>query len=492
MLLAIVLVLSIVACFLPWLKMDAAILGEEQIKRDIYGYDYIVPLGAPYTAPVAILSVIGFILSAYSFKRIQRIRILNVVAGILILVGVIASFGYTASVAFADVFEKGGSFNAWGDYGMGLEALFGLLMIIIGALQKPRVLMKQLLDATKLLRGLARPTAESAVAVLIGLLIGALFMIASGYDPVTAYSALFKGAFGSLSALAETLSFATPLMLTAITFAVGVKSGLFNIGAEGQLYVGAIGAVAVGGAIALPAGLHIAAATVSAMFFGVLWALPVALLKIWRGAHEVISTIMLNWVARFLVIYIAIYLLARPGSAEKTLATLPSARYSLLMSGASLTTVIFVAMAFCIGVYILLWGTKLGYELRLVGTNPDAAHYAGVNTRRAILLSFVIGGLAAGLAGATQVLGRPAWCLYATLGNVIGLGFAGIGIALIGRNHPIGGIFASVFYGGMLHGGRYMEYVEGVCSELVVGIQGVIIIALATPAILSILRRRFK
>ncbi len=357
--------------------------------------------------------------------------------------------------------------------------------------------MLRITKATRILmkhfRGLARPTAESGVAVLIGLLIGALFMIASGYNPVTAYYALFKGAFGSLTALAETLSFATPLMLSAITFAVGVKSGLFNIGAEGQLYLGAIGAVAVGGAIALPAGLHIAAATVFAMFLGVLWALPVALLKIWRGAHEVISTIMLNWVARFLVIYIAIYFLARPGSPEKTVAALPSARYSLLMERATLTTAIFVTMAFCIGVYILLWRTKLGYELRLVGTNPDAAHYAGVNTRRAILLSFVIGGLAAGLAGATQVLGRPpGWCLYATLGNVIGLGFTGIGIALIGRNHPIGGMFASVFYGGMLHGGRYMELVEGVCSELVVGIQGVIIVALATPAILAILRRGFK
>lgn len=134
MLLASVLVLSIIACFLPWLKMDAAVVGEEPIKRDIYGYDYIVPLGAPYTAPVAILNVIGFILSGYSFKRIRRIRMLNVLAGLLILVGVATSFGYTTSVAFAVVLDKGGSFHAWGDYGIGLEALLGFLMIIAGAL----------------------------------------------------------------------------------------------------------------------------------------------------------------------------------------------------------------------------------------------------------------------------------------------------------------------------------------------------------------------
>lgn len=134
-LLATLLLLGVVACFLPWLKMDAAIVGEEPIERDIYGYDYIVPLGAPYTAPVAILNVIGFILSVYSFKRIQRIRMLNVVAGILILVGVVASFGYTTTVAFADIAGKGGSFHASGDYGMGLEALLGLLIIITGALK---------------------------------------------------------------------------------------------------------------------------------------------------------------------------------------------------------------------------------------------------------------------------------------------------------------------------------------------------------------------
>jgi len=138
MLLALVLVLSIIACFLPWLKMDADITGKEPIERDIYGYDYIVPLGVPYTAPVAILNVIGFILSAYSFKWIQRTKMLNVVAGILILVGAMASFGYTTSVAFADVSNKGGSFHAWGEYGMGLEALLGFLMIIIGAKQKPK------------------------------------------------------------------------------------------------------------------------------------------------------------------------------------------------------------------------------------------------------------------------------------------------------------------------------------------------------------------
>ncbi|MCS7131789.1 MAG: ABC transporter permease, partial [Hadesarchaea archaeon] len=123
-------------------------------------------------------------------------------------------------------------------------------------------------------------------------------------------------------------------------------------------------------------------------------------------------------------------------------------------------------------------------------TNPEAARYAGISSWKPILISFIIGGMAAGLAGASQIIGRPpAWSLYATLGNVVTLGFDGIGIALIGRNHPIGGIFAAIFYGGLLHGGRFMEYHVGVCSELVRAINGIIIITLAIPELLPIIRK---
>lgn len=338
-----------------------------------------------------------------------------------------------------------------------------------------------------------RPLVQSSVAVSIGLLVGAILMVIFGYDPIRAYYSLFMGAFGSIPDFMETIAFATPLMLTAITFAIGVKAGLFNIGAEGQMYLGAIGAVAVAGAITLPPGVHVAAATVFAMLVGAVWSLPAAFLKIRMGVHEVVSTIMFNWIAFHFAIYLAIYYLAEPGRAERTLPALPSAQYPRLMEEATLTAVIFVVLAFCIGVYMLLWGTRVGYELRLAGTNPDAARYAGVSTWRMVLLSFVIGGLAAGLAGASQIIGRPpAWSLYATLGNVITLGFDGIGVALIGRNHPIGGILAAIFYGGLAHGGRYMEYDVGVCSELVRAINGLIVVALALPEIIAIIRRRLK
>ena len=341
----------------------------------------------------------------------------------------------------------------------------------------------------KRLAAMGRPLAESGAAVVIGLVVGAFLMLTFGYDPIRAYFALFSGAFGSAGGLLESLAFATPLMVTAVTFAVGVRAALFNIGAEGQMYVGAIGATIVGGAILLPAGVHPAVATAVAMSLGALWALPAAILKIWRGVHEVVSTIMLNWIALYFVTYLIRTYFGEPGRAERAIPALPTARYPII--GATLTAIILVIVAFCIAVAILLWRTGVGFELRLVGDNPEAAKYAGASSGRAIMVSFLVGGLAAGLAGASQVLGRPpSWTIYATLGNLVNLGFDGIGVALIGRSHPIGGILAAVFYGGLAHGGRYMEYNVGVASEMVEAIQGIIVIALAMPEIVAIVRRR--
>jgi len=334
-----------------------------------------------------------------------------------------------------------------------------------------------------------RPVAESTVAVVVGLVVGAFLMLAFGYDPIRAYIALFSGAFGSASGILESLAFAMPLIATAVTFAVGVRAALFNIGAEGQMYLGGIGAVIVGGAILLPAGVHPLVATLFSMCLGALWALPAAILKIWRGVHEVVSTIMLNWIAFYLVTYLIRTYFSDPGRAERAMPALPTARYPIV--GETLTVMIFVVIAFCVTVTILLWRTGIGFELRLVGDNPEAAKYAGASSSRAILVSFLVGGLAAGLAGATQVLGRPpSWTIYATMGNLINLGFDGIGVALIGRNHPIGAIFAAIFYGGLMHGGRFMEYNVGVASEMVDAINGIIIIALAMPEIVAIIRRR--
>lgn len=341
------------------------------------------------------------------------------------------------------------------------------------------------------MRRALRPFAESLGTVALGLAAGGVLIGAFGHPPLAAYRALWVGAFGTPEDLLETLAFATPLMLTALTFAVGVRAGLFNIGAEGQMYLGAVGAAFVAGLVPLPAGVHLAAATLAGMAAGAAWALIPAVLKAWRGAHEVISTIMCNWIALHLSMYLAIQFLAEPGRAERTVPALPTARYPVLSEDSTLTAVLFVAVAFTLLVYAYLWGTRAGYELRLAGENPEAARYAGVRPARVVVLSFVVGGLAAGLAGASQVIGRPpAWSLYATLGNVATLGFDGIGVALVGRNHPVGGILAAVLFGALAQGGRLMEYEVGVLSELVRALNGIIVFAMAVPELWSLLRRR--
>lgn len=342
-----------------------------------------------------------------------------------------------------------------------------------------------------------REVGFSALALILGLGIGAILMLAYGYDPVKAYMALFRGSFGSLPQFAETLAFATPLMLSGITFAIGVKAGLFNIGAEGQLYLGAIGAVIFGGFLSLPPGIHTAVAIFGAMAFGALWSVGPALLKIYRGVHEVISTIMFNWMAFWFVMYLAKNVVVDPGRAEKTVTVAETSRLPLLVEGSSLTAAIYVAITFCIAIFLFLSITRLGFELRLYGVNPTAAHYAGVKAHKPVFISFLIGGLAAGLAGGLQIIGRPpTWALYATLGNVSGLGFEGIGVALIGRNNPIGAILASIFYGALQNGGRFMQYEAGVYAEFVRAISGLIIVTLAIPEIITLvkvyLRRKLR
>jgi len=341
----------------------------------------------------------------------------------------------------------------------------------------------------------------SAAALVLGLVIAALLMLAYGRNPILAYRWLFYGGFGTYYTLMDTLSYAMPLMLTGITFAIGVKAGLFNIGAEGQAYMGAIGAVLAGAVIPryfhVPAPLIIPLIVIMSMLFGMLWSLGPALLKVYKGVHEVISTIMFNWIAFYLTMYLASNPpFVDPQRPEKTLSIVPAGRFPVLYPLRSiLTAAVFVAIAFCIIIYLFLTMTKAGFELRLVGANPDAARYAGIDQRKVILMSFIIGGLAAGLAGGLVIAGRPpVWALFGTLGNIQGIGFDGIGVALIGRNNPIGAIIAAIFIGGLSNGSRVMEPYAHVASELSRAINGIIIVMLSIPELWRIvslyLRRR--
>jgi len=334
-----------------------------------------------------------------------------------------------------------------------------------------------------------KPITEGVFAIGIGLFVGALLMLVWGFDPLRAYLELFRGAFFGKFQMATTLSYATPYILTGITFAIGQRAGLFNIGGEGQVYMGAIAAVAAG-TYALPTSVHLLVTVIFSMLAGAAWALPPAVLKVTRGVHEVVSTVMLNWTCVFLCRYLAMGPLVDPNSAEKTISVLPSSRFPILLSGSELTAAIFASVVFAVVVYIILWHTAIGYEIRAVGLNPDAARYGGISPLRSTILAFMLGGFAAGLAGASQVIGRPpTWAIYGTLANITNLGFDGIAVALIGRNHPLGAIIAAIFFGGLYTGSRYMQMYARVPVEIVRALHGIIILAVAIPGLLDIIKK---
>lgn len=326
-----------------------------------------------------------------------------------------------------------------------------------------------------------RPVGEALLAGLIGLIVGALIMLIYRFNPLAAYWALLDGGFGSMYGFAESLANATPLILTALTFAVGLRGGLFNIGAEGQLYIGAVAAVTAS-LLHLPTGLHLIVTLLFALLAGALWSLGPAILKVTRGVHEVISTIMFNWIAHFLVFYLVANALVAPAVASRTIRILPTARFPVLLRGTDLNYGLFVSLFMALLLYLILWRTTVGFEVRAVGYNPRAAHYAGIEGRRIGLLAFILGGVTAGLAGAIQVMGRPpTYAIMSGMPQLLNLGFDGLGVAMIGRNHPLGIIFAAIFFGSLGAGGRMMQLSAGVPLEMVRVVEGVIVIALAIP-----------
>lgn len=332
------------------------------------------------------------------------------------------------------------------------------------------------------------PALESVLAGVVGLLAGALLMWIWGYDPWKAYMAMFRGAYGDSYGLASSAARGAPLILTALTFSICVRAGMFNIGAEGQLYMGAIAAVTVG-YFTLPSGLHIIAGIIFAMIAGAVWSLVPAILKLTRGVHEVISTIMFNWIARFLAFYMVAFILVDPMRGEKTISIPINARFPILVRGTDLSYSLFAAVLFAIVIYFILWHTTMGYEVRASGFNPKAARYGGIKSKRTMLTSFILGGLAAGLAGATVVMGNPpTYAVISGLPQLMNVGFDGMAVAMVGRNHPIGIIIAALFFGGLTAGGRVMQFYGSnpVPLEMVRIVMGAIVLAMSIPELFRI------
>lgn len=314
-------------------------------------------------------------------------------------------------------------------------------------------------------------------AVVLALLVGSLLILYVGENPLTAYGILFKESFGSVRNIATTLQRATPLMFTGLAVSFAFRAGLFNIGAEGQLYIGAFAAAWVGFTFTnLPRLVHLPLAILAGMLGGAIWGAIPGYLKAKLGVHEVINTIMLNFIALFLTDWLTTGPFHGGSWVPETARISASAALKRLYPPTRLTSAIYLALAAAVVVYLILWKTKQGYELRAVGLNPDAAEYGGINVARNTVLAMALSGALAGLAGTEQILGLHNRFILRFSSD---LGFMGIAVALLGKNHPAGVILAAVLFGALQTGSAAMDRLTAVPRELITIIQALIIFFVA-------------
>lgn len=332
-----------------------------------------------------------------------------------------------------------------------------------------------------------RTISVPVVAVLLASLIGALILYISGASPLAAYSALLEGAFGSTGAFTRTLEKATPLVFSGLAVAFAFKGGLFNIGAQGQLLFGAIISAALGFAIeGLPAYIHAPLALLGGALAGALFAAIPGALKTYTGAHEVITTIMLNYIAINITDYLADGPWKDPSPSNIVARTPKVLESAVIPDLAGFPVGFLISILFAGLIWWLLQQTTIGFEIRTVGQNPDAAEYSGIKVARTVILAMVISGFIAGLGGAVEtqgVVGR-----YQPGFNV-GLGFDGITIALLGKTHPFGVIPAAILVGAMDAGSSQMQFSANVASEIIDVIQALILFFVAADVIIRWLLR---
>lgn len=375
-------------------------------------------------------------------------------------------------------------------------------------------------------RGCLQAVLLPLLAVFTALVIGAVIIAVSSKEVITAwttlgpldglrtswflirdaYIALFQGSFGSparivqaigtLNAtgesrplldafrpLSESLVITTPYIFAGLAVALGFRGGLFNIGAEGQLFVGGLASVYVGYSITgLPWYLHLPLAIVVGILAGAAWGAIPGLLKAYTGAHEVINTIMMNYVAFRLTDHLLQGPMARPDGLPITPEIVTSAYLPALFPRPMRVHMgFFLALGAAALVYWFLWKTTYGMEIRMVGANPNASRYAGIKITKNIVLTMAISGALAGLAGASQVLGVDHRMVRAFSA---GYGFDAIALALLGNSHPLGVVLASLLFGFMRGGAARMQSVAGVPVEIIRIIQAIVIIFVAAPEII--------
>jgi len=333
------------------------------------------------------------------------------------------------------------------------------------------------------------------LAILTAVVLGGIIIILVRGNPFLAYAGLIQGSFGSVRALSETSVWATPYIFAGLAVALAFKGGLFNIGAEGQLALGAVASALIGYALPewlgfdLPKIIHLPLAILVGMAMGAIWAGIVGFLKAYTGGHEVINTIMMNYIALNTISFLLNGPL-KDRDPSNVIARTPliaeSARMPIIFEGLRVHWGFVLALIAAFLVWWMLNKTTLGFEIRTVGLNPDAAKYAGINVKRIIILTMALSGMLAGMAGALEVTGLN---YRHELGFSIGYGFDAIAIALLGKSHPLGVVLASILFAAMRNGATRMQFLTQLPTDLISMLQALILLFVAADAIIRYIYR---
>jgi len=324
------------------------------------------------------------------------------------------------------------------------------------------------------------------ISLILAGILSALVILAIGESPAEAVSYMVKGAFGSTNGWGYTLYYATNFMFTGLAVAVAFHARMFNIGGEGQAMIGGLGVALVCLFIPWPHwSLALIGSVAGAAIFGAVWAAIPAYLQARRGSHIVITTIMFNFIAFSVLNYVLVNVLRPKGSMDPATAKFPEATHLPTLhdmlapfgiefsKSAPANVSLFVALAACVGVYYLIWRTKLGYEIRAYGHSETGAIYAGISPFKIIMVVMLLSGALAGGMAVNNVMGEAERLV---MNSVEGAGFIGIAVALMGRSHPFGVFLAAILFGFLYQGGAEMAFWTKIPRELVVVIQALVIL----------------
>ena len=323
---------------------------------------------------------------------------------------------------------------------------------------------------------------KSLAAIGIAILVGALFILLSGESPIEAYGALLKGALGSPKSIANTISKSIPLAFTGLAVALGSRCGMLNIGAEGQLHAGAMAAVLTALSLsAFPAPIVLIVSIIAGILAGMIVGGIPGFFKARLNTNEVIVAIMLNYICTLFTSWLVNGPVKSDGSTAQTEVLPEGVWLGRLIPQTQLTTALFILIAVAILMYIFLWKTSVGYQLRAVGANPSAAGTAGIRVKTYMIMAMVLSG------GITEVFGKYHRFIE---GFSPSFGFTGIAVAILGRNHPAGVLLTALLFGIMDMGALRMSRVTDVSTNMVTVVQSLVILLVAAPELIKWNKKR--